>query len=145
MKPFARMVLVSSLALVAVGCISIERTGEYYVAMKTMTFGKLHEYKDDDAYKPPPLSIGMPGNDGGTKYLPPSVGVNIVCAGAYMEDKFLPATFILWPVGIGVWWVESFVLAPVWDTLCLPYDMYLRGDYLERERQKTDTTERSTP
>jgi hypothetical protein len=141
MRKLTKTILISFLALAA-GCISIERTGEYYVAMKTMTFGKMQEYKDDDAYKPLLLSIGKPGYDGGTMYLPPSVGVNIVYAGAYMEHKFLPVTLILWPVGIGVWWVEAFVLAPAWDTLCLPYDMYLRDDYLENERQKTDTSER---
>jgi len=59
MRKLTKTIFVSSLAL-AVGCISIERTGEYYVAMKTMTFGKMQEYKDDDAYKPPPISIGMP-------------------------------------------------------------------------------------
>ena len=37
MKPFARMILVSSLALVAAGCMTIKRTGEYYVATKTLT------------------------------------------------------------------------------------------------------------
>ena len=35
MKPFVRMILVTTLALAA-GCASIERTGEYYVATKTI-------------------------------------------------------------------------------------------------------------
>ena len=146
MKPLARMILVSSLALAAAGCIFIERTGEYYVATKTMTFGKVKEYSFSENYDPPPFSLGVPGDrDKSMKYLPPSIGVDLVVVGAYMEDSFLPGTLILWPVGIAIWSVESFVLAPIWDTLCLPYDMYLRNDYLEKERQKTDTTERSNP
>lgn len=48
MKSFARMnlfsvalrtgIFVSSLAFAAAGCCSIERTGEYYIATKTMKF-----------------------------------------------------------------------------------------------------------
>ena len=36
MKPFARMILVSFLVLAA-GCCTVDRTGEYYVATKTLT------------------------------------------------------------------------------------------------------------
>lgn len=36
MRPFARIILVSSLVLAA-GCCTVDRTGEYYVATKTLT------------------------------------------------------------------------------------------------------------
>ena len=60
-------------------------------------------------------------------------------------DEWPMTALFFAPAGALVWAGESLVLAPVWDTLCLPYDMYLRDDYLEKERQKTDTTERSNP
>ena len=52
-----------SAATAAAGCCSIERTGEYYIATKTMTFQKLDEYhreKGDSTYMPLPFSIGIP-------------------------------------------------------------------------------------
>ena len=95
MKPFARinlssvalrrLIFVSSLALAAVGCCSIERTGEYYVATKTMTFQKLDEYHreiGDPTYMPLPFSIGIPDkNREGETYLPPSAGVMLFFTG----------------------------------------------------------------
>ena len=95
MKPFARinlssvalrrLIFVSSLALAAAGCCSIERTGEYYVATKTMTFQKLDEYHreiGDSTYMPLPFSIGIPDkNREGETYLPPSAGVMLFFTG----------------------------------------------------------------
>ncbi len=79
MKKLTKAILISSLALAAAGCTSIERTGEYYVATKTMTFQKLDEYhreKGDSKYMPLPFSIGIPDeNKEGITYLPPSAGV----------------------------------------------------------------------
>ena len=142
MKPFARIILVSSLAL-AVGCVSIERTGEYYVATKTMSFQKLQDYHrevDDSKYMPLPFSIGIPDEDReGITYLPPSAGVMLFFAGFMAEDAWPITALVFAPAGAVVWAGESFALAPVWDTLCLPYDMYLRDEYLEKERLKTDT------
>ena len=158
MKPFARInlssaalrrgILVSSLAFAA-GCMSIERTGEYYVATKTMTFQKLDEYHremDDSKYMPLPFSIGIPDESRkGIIYLPPSAGVMLFFAGFLSGDAWPITALVFAPAGAAVWAGESLVIAPVWDTLCLPRDVYLRDDYLEKERQKTDIIERSNP
>ena len=148
MKKQTKAIIIASLALAA-GCCSIERTGEYYVATKTMTFQKLDEYHreiGDATYTPLPFSIGIPDKDReGETYLPPSAGVMLFFTGFLAGDEWPMTALFFAPAGALVWAGESLVLASVWDTLCLPYDMYLRDDYLERERQKTDTTERSNP
>ena len=72
MKPFARMILALSLALAAAGCCSIERTGEYYVATKTMTFQKLDEYHreiGDSTYMPLPFSSAFPTRIGKVRHI----------------------------------------------------------------------------
>ena len=72
MKPFARMILVSSLAFAA-GCCTVDRTGEYYVATKSLTRGKF------------PPSVGAFGVMLGANYpLPcfPLIPVGFVCYGA---------------------------------------------------------------
>ena len=82
MKPFARinlssaalrrLILVSSLALAA-GCCTVDRTGEYYVATKSMTRGKF------------PPSVGAFGILLGANYpLPcfPLIPVGFACYGA---------------------------------------------------------------
>ena len=85
MKRIARIILVSLLALAAAWCCSIERTGEYYVATKTMTFQKLDEYHreiGDSTYMPLPSSIGSPDkNREGETYLLPSAGVMLFFTG----------------------------------------------------------------
>jgi len=133
-----RGILVSSLALAA-GCMSIERTGEYYVATKTMTFQKLDEYHheiDDSKYMPLPFSIGIPDESRkGITYLPPSAGVMMFFAGFLAEDA--PVTALVFaPAGAVVWTGEALVLAPVWDTLCLPVDFYRRDEYLKKTSEK---------
>ena len=146
LKLFARAVAGTAMFCLA-GCCSIERTGEYYVATKAMTFQKLDEYHremDDSKYMPLPFSIGIPDESRkGITYLPPSAGVMLFFAGFLSGDAWPITALVFAPAGAAVWAGESLVLAPVWDTLCLPRDMYLRDDYLEKERQKSDTTERS--
>ena len=82
--------------LSSVGCCSIERTGEYYVATKTMTFQKLDEYHreiGDSTYMPLPFSIAIPDKDMKRQTcLPPSVGVMVFFAG------FLTADADDWPL-----------------------------------------------
>ena len=147
MKPFARInlssvalrrgILVSSLALAAAGCCSIERTGEYYVATKTMTFQKLDEYHreiGDSTYMPLPFSIGIPDkNREGETYLPPSAGVMLFFTGFLTGDEWPMTALFFAPAGALVWAGESLVLAPVWDTLCLPVDFYRRDEYLKKD------------
>lgn len=156
MKPFARInlssaalrtgILVSSLAI-ATGCMSIERTGEYYVATKTMTFQKLDEYRceiGDSTCMPLPFSIAIPDKDmEGQTYLPPSAGVMLFFAGFLTADAddwpLTPLVFA--PAGAVVWAGEALVLAPVWDTLCLPVDFYRRYEYLKKTSEKVETEE----
>ena len=144
MKPFARMILVSSLALAA-GCISIERTGEYYVATKTMTFQKLDEYhceKGDSRHMPLPFSIGIPDRDrGGETYLPPSAGVILFFAGFLPEDAWPITSLVFAPAGAIVWTGEALALAPIWDTICLPVDFYRRDEYLKKTSDNIETKE----
>ncbi len=91
------MILVSSLALAAGGCFTIERTGEYYVATKTFV-GKTRYNRD----------------------VYPSFGIYFAMAGIECPFPLLP----LVPVGFVVFGAEAFVFAPVWDTLCLPCDYF---------------------
>ena len=139
--------------LCLVGCCSIERTGEYYVATKTMTFQKLDEYHrkiGDSTYMPLPFSIGIPDKDmEGATYLPPSAGVMLFFAGFLPEDPWptplsrLPPMTALFcaPAGAVVWAGEALVLAPVWDTFCLPVDFYRRDEYLKETSDKVETEE----
>ena len=142
MKPFARIILASSLALAA-GCCSIERTGEYYVATKTMTFQKLDEYhreKGDTIYMPLPFSIGIPDEDReGVTYLPPSAGVMLFFTGFLSGDAWPVTALFFAPAGAIVWAGESLVIAPVWDTLCLPVDFYRRDEYLKKTLDNVET------
>ena len=138
MKSFARIILVSSFAFAA-GCCSIERAGEYYVATKTMTFQKLDEYHceiGDSTYMPLPFSIAIPDKDMKRQTcLPPSAGVMLFFAGFLTADAddwpLTPLVFA--PAGAVVWAGEALVLAPVWDTLCLPVDFYRRDEYLKKD------------
>ncbi len=115
MKPFARIILVSSLAFAAGGCFTIERTGEYYVATKTFV-GKA-EY-NRDVY--------------------PSFGLYLALAGIECPFPLLP----LAPVGVVVAGAEAFVFAPVWDTLCLPCDYFCyREEYVRKEQRRRDFRE----
>ena len=36
---------------------------------------------------------------------------------------------------------EALVLAPVWDTLCLPVDFYRRDEYLKKTSEKVESEE----
>ena len=135
-------ILAGAAILCLAGCCSIERTGEYYVATKTMTFQKLDEYhreKGDSTYMPLPFSIGIPDKDReGVTYLPPSVGVMLFSAGFLTGDR-LPVTALFFaPAGAAVWAGEALVLAPVWDTLCLPVDLYRRDKYLKKATDKVE-------
>ena len=112
MKPFARMILVSSLALAAGGCFTIERTGEYYVATKTFV-GKTRYNRD----------------------VYPSFGIYFAMAGIECPFPLLP----LVPVGFVVFGAEAFVFAPVWDTLCLPSDYFCyREEYVRKEQRRQE-------
>ena len=143
-KKLTKTILVSSLALAA-GCMSIERTGEYYVATKTMTFQKLDEYHceiGDSTYMPLPFSIAIPDKDMKRQTcLPPSVGVMVFFAGFLSGDRFPLAALFFAPAGAVVWAGEALVLAPVWDTLCLPVDFYRRDEYLKKTSEKVETEE----
>lgn len=102
-KLFARAVAVAAM-LCLVGCCTVERTGEYYVATKSLTRARY----------------------------PPSVGAYGIMLGANYP---LPC-FPLIPVGFACYGAEIVVFAPLWDTLCLPVDMYRRENFLEEEREK---------
>ena len=127
--------------LCLVGCCSIERTGEYYVATKTMTFQKLDEYHceiGDSTY----FSIAIPDKDMKRQTcLPPSVGVMVFFAGFLSGDRFPLAALFFAPAGAVVWAGEALVLAPVWDTLCLPVHFYRRDEYLKKTSEKVETEE----
>lgn len=141
-KMFARVVAGAAM-LSSVDCCSIERTGEYYVATKTMTFQKLDEYhreKGDSTYMPLPFSIGIPDREGST-YLPPSAGVMLFFAGFLPEDAWPITALVFAPAGAVVWTGEALVLAPVWDTLCLPVDFCRRDEYLKKTSEKVETEE----
>ena len=145
-KTFVRFVAGAAM-LCLVGCCSIERTGEYYVATKTMTFQKLDEYHceiGDSTYMPLPFSIAIPDKDmKGQTCLPPSAGVMLFFAGFLTADAddwpLTPLVFA--PAGAVVWAGEALVLAPVWDTLCLPVDFYRRDEYLKKTSEKVETEE----
>ena len=143
-KMFARAVAGAAM-LSSVGCCSIERTGEYYVATKTMTFQKLDEYHreiGDSTYMPLPFSIAIPDKDMKRQTcLPPSVGVMVFFAGFLSGDRFPLAALFFAPAGAVVWAGEALVLAPVWDTLCLPVDFYRRDEYLKKTSEKVETEE----
>ena len=134
MKPFARMklssvlssvalakgdalrrgILVSSLALAA-GCCTVDRTGEYYVATKTLT---------GQARCP----------DG----LIPSVGALLAMIGAEYPFPFI----VLAPPGAVIYGAEVAVFAPLWDTLCLPEDYFCyREEYVRNEQRLRDFRE----
>ena len=142
LKLFARAVAVTAMFCLA-GCCSIERTGEYYVATKTMTFQKLDEYhreKGDTTYMPLPFSIGIPDEDReGVTYLPPSAGVMLFFTGFLAGDAWPITALVFAPAGAAVWAGESLVLAPVWDTLCLPVDFYRRDEYLKKTLDNLET------
>ena len=125
------------------GCCSIERTGEYYVATKTMTFQKLDEYHreiDDTKYMPLPFSIGIPDESRkGITYLPPSAGVMLFFTGFLSGDAWPITALVFAPAGAIVWAGESLVIAPVWDTLCLPVDFYRRDEYLKKTLDNVET------
>ena len=134
MKPFARInlssvlssvalakgdalrrgILVSSLALAA-GCCTVDRTGEYYVATKTLT---------GQARCP----------DG----LIPSVGALLAMIGAEYPFPFI----VLAPPGAVIYGAEVAVFAPLWDTLCLPEDYFCyREEYVRKEQRRREFRE----
>ena len=78
--------------------------------------------------------IGIPDkNREGETYLPPSAGVMLFFTGFLTGDEWPMTALFFAPAGALVWAGESLVLAPVWDTLCLPVDFYRRDEYLKKD------------
>lgn len=53
-----------------------------------------------------------------------TVGASIFYGGTIFCPPSIP---IAWPLGLATTATEKFVLYPIWDTLCIPYDLYLRS------------------
>ena len=53
-------------------------------------------------------------------------------SGPKVDNAPMTALFFV-PAGALVWAGESLVLAPVWDTLCLPVDFCRRDEYLKKD------------
>ena len=65
-----------------------------------------------------------------------TIAVAVALAGCVSGPKVdnAPMTALFFaPLGALVWAGESLVLAPVWDTLCLPVDFYRRDEYLKKD------------
>ncbi len=65
-----------------------------------------------------------------------TIAVAVALAGCVSGPKVdnAPMTALFFaPAGALVWAGESLVLAPVWDTLCLPVDFYRRDEYLKKD------------
>ena len=56
-----------------------------------------------------------------------SVGMRFFDLG-YAWTPTLVAPIVLCPLGLAVSAVDSYVLSPVWDVLCLPYDALKRNE-----------------
>ncbi len=70
------------------------------------------------------------------KYLfPPTVG-----AWSFLIVHQIPyvGPFICYPVGYTVHYTEGCVIAPMYDMLCMPYDLCKRPDYLEKRRLREE-------
>lgn len=111
---FARAVAGAAMLCLA-GCCTVDRTGEYYVATKTLT---------GQARCP----------DG----LIPSVGALLAMIGAEYPFPFI----VLAPPGAVIYGAEVAVFAPLWDTLCLPEDYFCyREEYVRKELRRREFRE----
>ena len=95
------------------GCVylAVERDGEFFPSTKDILNAK-------------------------SKYwLPPTFGGMFACAGAGVP--YVGPVFFYAP-GIVIHMTETWVVAPVYDVVCMPYDLLKRPEYIQRERVKAE-------
>ena len=68
-------------------------------------------------------------------FLPPTVGGLVCCFGAQIPYV---GPFVFYPVGYSVHLVEGCVIAPAYDIVCMPYDLWKRPLYLAKCREREE-------